>query len=80
MVKAANEILKSKNLKAVFKWARAHAKSTHMDVFVPLWLKCQEKRELNVMVIVGKSSDNANTLLADVQSELQFNHRYINDD
>ncbi len=78
-IKAANEILKGKNLKAVFKWARAHAKSTHMDVFVPLWLKCQEKRELNVMVIVGKSSDNANTLLADIQSELQFNQRYIND-
>lgn len=78
-IKAANEILKGKNLKAVFKWARAHAKSTHMDVFVPLWLKCQEVRELNVMVVVGKSNDNANTLLADIQSELQFNQRYIAD-
>ena len=78
-VKAANAILKAKNLKAVFKWARAHAKSTHMDIFIPLWLKCQEKREINVMVIVGKSQDNANTLLSDLQSELQFNQRYIND-
>lgn len=78
-IDAANFILKSKNTKAVFKWARAHAKSTHMDVFIPLWLKCQEKRELNVMVIVGKSQTNANTLLADIQSELQFNQRYIND-
>ncbi|NCB82985.1 MAG: hypothetical protein EOM44_00575 [Bacteroidia bacterium] len=78
-IKAANRILKSKNLKAVFKWARAHAKSTHMDVFIPLWLKCQQVRELNVMVIVGKSQDNANTLLSDLQSELQFNQRYIHD-
>lgn len=78
-IDAANKILKTKNLKAVFKWARAHAKSTHMDVFIPLWLKCQEVRELNVMVVVGKSQTNANTLLADVQSELQFNQRYIND-
>lgn len=78
-IKAANKVLKSKNLKAVFKWARAHAKSTHMDVFIPLWLKCQAARELNVMVIVGKSQDNANTLLSDLQSELQFNQRYIND-
>jgi len=78
-INAANRVLKTKNLKAVFKWARAHAKSTHMDVFIPLWLKCQEVRELNVMVIVGKSSDNANTLLADIQSELQYNQRYIND-
>lgn len=78
-IKAANRILKSKNLKAVFKWARAHAKSTHMDVFIPLWLKCQAVREINVMVIVGKSQDNANTLLSDLQSELQFNQRYIHD-
>ena len=78
-VKAANQILKGKNLKAVFKWARAHAKSTHMDIFIPLWLKCQQVRELNVMVIVGKSQDNANTLLSDLQSELQFNQRYIHD-
>lgn len=78
-IRAANRILKIKNLKAVFKWARAHAKSTHMDVFIPLWLKCQVVREMNVMVIVGKSQDNANTLLADLQSELQFNQRYIND-
>ena len=76
---AANKILKSKNLKAVFKWARAHAKSTHMDVFIPLWLKCQVQRELNVMVVVGKNNDNANTLLSDIQSELQYNQRYIND-
>lgn len=31
------------------------------------------------MVLVGKSEDNANTLLADVQAELQYNQRYIND-
>lgn len=32
-----------------------------------------------VMVLVGKSEDNANTLLADIQAELQFNQRYIHD-
>jgi hypothetical protein len=78
-IDAANYLLKNQNTKAVFKWARAHAKSTHMDVFIPMWLKCQEVRQINVMVLVGKSNDNANTLLADIQSELQFNQRYIND-
>lgn len=78
-VQAANHILKNRNLKAVFKWARAHAKSTHMDVFIPMWLKCQERRELNVMVVIGKSKENADTLLSDLQSELQFNQRYAND-
>ena len=78
-IEAANRILRNKDLRQVFKWARAHAKSTHMDVFVPLWLKCQKERQINVMVIVGKSRDNANTLLADIQAELQFNKRYIHD-
>lgn len=78
-IKAANKILNTPNLRGVFKWARAHAKSTHMDIMIPLWLKCQKERQMNVMVLVGKSQDNANTLLSDVQAELQYNRRYIND-
>jgi hypothetical protein len=78
-IDAANKIKNTANLTAVFKWARGHAKSTHMDVFIPMWLMCQEKRDINVMVLVGKSQDNACTLLADIQSELQHNQRYIND-
>ena len=78
-IKAANKVKKERNLKAVFKWHRGAAKSTHLDIFIPLWLKCQEVKQLNVMVLVGKSEDNANTLLADIQAELQFNQRYIND-
>ncbi|MDR1120047.1 MAG: hypothetical protein LBM08_03940 [Dysgonamonadaceae bacterium] len=78
-VDAANYILTHRNLKAVFKWARAHAKSTHMDIFIPLWLKCQPERQINVMVVVGKSQDNANTLLSDIQAELQYNKRYAHD-
>lgn len=78
-IDAANKILKTANLKAVFKWARAHAKSTHMDVFIPLWLKCQKEKQINVMVVVGKSQTSADTLLSDIQSELQYNKRYAHD-
>jgi len=78
-IQAAQTILKEHNLRGVFQWARGHAKSTHMDVFIPLWLKCQKQREINVIVLVGKSEDNAQTLLADVQSELEYNKRYIHD-
>jgi hypothetical protein len=46
---------------------------------IPLWLKCQKVRELNVMVVVSKSEESANQLLGDLQAELQFNKRYIND-
>lgn len=78
-IQAANKIISTRNLKAVFMWARGHAKSTHMDIFIPMWLKCQKVRGINVMVLVGKSQDNANTLLADLQAELQYNQRYIAD-
>lgn len=78
-VEAAQKVKETKNLKGVFKWARGHAKSTHFDVFIPLWLKCQKIKQINLMVLVGKSEDNANTLLADIQAELQYNQRYISD-
>ncbi len=83
-LKAANAIKNDRNYKGVMMWHRGAAKSTHMDVFVPLWLKAQsyrgtQHREFNVMVLVGKSEDNANTLLGDIQAELQYNQRYIAD-
>lgn len=78
-IDAANKILKNRNLKAGFMWHRGAAKSTNMDVFIPMWLMMQERREINVMVVVGKSEDNAKTLLGDIQAELQFNQRYIHD-
>lgn len=78
-IQAANKILSTPNISAVFQWARGHAKSTHMDIFIPLWLKAQKHRQINVMVLVSKSQDNANSLLADLQAELQNNQRYIND-
>ena len=65
-IAAANKIRKNRNLKAVLKWARGHAKSTHLGIGIPMWLKCQEVRELNVMVLVGKSRESANTLLGDL--------------
>lgn len=76
-IEAANEVNNNKKLRAVFEWARGHAKSTHFDIMIPLWLKAKD--ELNVMILVGKSEDNAGTLLADLQAELQYNQRYIND-
>ena len=42
-----------------------------------MWLKANG--DLNVMVLVGKSNENANTLLGDIQAELEFNQRYIAD-
>ena len=76
---AALKVRNTPNLKAVFKWPRGHAKSTHFDIFLPLWLMFQPKRLISFMVVVGKSQDSANRLLADIQAELEFNQRIISD-
>ena len=76
---AAIKVKNTPNLKAVFKWPRGHAKSTHFDIFLPLWLMFQPKRLISFMVVVGKSEDSANRLLADIQAELEFNQRIVSD-
>lgn len=76
---AALKVKNTPNLKAVFKWPRGHAKSTHFDIFLPLWLIFQPKRLINVMVVVGKSEESAIGLLSDIQAELEFNQRIIAD-
>ena len=76
---AALKVKNTPNLKAVFKWPRGHAKSTHMDIFTPLWLMFQPKRLIDFMVVVGKSEDSANRLLGDIQAELGYNKRIIAD-
>lgn len=76
---AAQKVKNTPNLKAVFKWPRGHAKSTHFDIFMPLWLMFQSKRLINFMVVVGKSEDSAVRLLGDIQAELQYNKRITDD-
>lgn len=72
---AALKVRNTPNLKAVFKWPRGHAKSTHFDIFIPLWLMFQPQRLINFMVVVGKSEDSAIRLLGDIQAELGYNER-----
>lgn len=75
-IKAARKLKKEQNIKAGFIWPRGHAKSTHFDIFIPLWLMIQKPRQINVMVLVGKSEDSARTLLGDVQAELMHNNTF----
>ena len=78
-IKAANKVLKSKKIRGLFEWARGHAKSTHFTIFIPMWLMIQEDREINFMLVIGKSEKSAHKLLGDLQAELQYNHRFIKD-
>lgn len=76
-IKAAHTLRDNPTIQFAAQWARGHAKSVHFDVGIPMWLKAQKL--LHVMVLVGKSRDNAETLLGDIQAEFEFNQRYIAD-
>ena len=78
-IEAAEYLLKHKDTRALFEWARGHAKSSHISLLIPLWLKIQQPREINVMVLVSKSADMAIRLLSDLQAELQYNMAFIKD-
>ncbi|MEH0154671.1 phage terminase large subunit [Limibacter armeniacum] len=73
----ANKLKKAQYVSAVWEAFRGAAKSTHADVFFPLYWKASG--ELNYMLLVGETEEKAKLLLSDVQAELQYNQRYIND-
>lgn len=75
-IDAANYLKKHNNAKALFEWARGHAKSTHLSLLIPLWLKIQTPRQINTMILVSKSKEGAIMLLADLQAELENNELY----
>ena len=76
---AARHLLTHDDIRALFEWARGHAKSSHLSLLIPLWLKIQKPRKLSVMVLVSKSEDMAVRLLSDLQAELQYNMAFIRD-
>lgn len=78
-IDAANYILKNKNARYVAMWARGHGKSVTFNVMIPIWLMIQDLNKPLIFVLVGKSYENAKTLLSDLQAELEENHLLIND-
>jgi hypothetical protein len=75
--KWAYQVLKDKNFFGVAEWPREHAKSVHNAIIIPLWLKING--ELDGVLLTSKSEDAAKRLLGDIQSELEFNQRFIHD-
>lgn len=78
-IDAANYIKKNKRTRALFEWARGHAKSTHISLLIPIWLLIQEERDINTMVLVSKSEDKAKELLSALQAQLENNKFLISD-
>ncbi len=76
-IDAAKKIKSDPNIFAILEWPREHAKSVHADIIIPLFLKAH--KELNGMIIVGKNETDACMQLSQLQAELEYNQRYIND-
>jgi len=78
-IKAANLVKNNAAARFVAMWARAHAKSTHFNIMIPLWIMIQNLNKPLIMILVGKSYDNAKTLLSDIQAEFMENRLLQND-
>ena len=76
--KFANAIINRKKIKAIFEAYRSSGKSVHVDMGIPLFLYLV-KNDLNFMLLVGENEKKAKQLLSDIQAQLQFNNRIIND-
>lgn len=76
---AARYVANHPRARALFEWARGHAKSTHMGCLIPLWILARGENVFRFMVLVSKSGDSAKGLLADLQAELANNEAYIQD-
>ena len=57
---------------------RSGAKSVHLDMGVPMYLYLV-KKDLKFMLLIGQTVDKGKKLISDVQSQLQYNQRIIND-
>lgn len=77
-IEEANEILKKKDIKAIEEWARGHAKSTHFDIMIPIWLHLFHD-QLKCMLLVGKNLESAKRLLSDLQAEFEANEQIKHD-
>lgn len=74
---AALEVVANDKLRAMFEWARGHAKTTHLGVILPLLLAA--RKEVKFVVIVGASENAAARTLSKIQAHLMYNKKYIND-
>ncbi|MDL2289897.1 hypothetical protein LJB95_00645 [Paludibacteraceae bacterium OttesenSCG-928-F17] len=76
--KIANAIIKNKQIKALFEAYRSSGKSVHIDMGIPLYLYLA-KSDLKFMLLIGQTDKKAKSLISGIQSQLQYNHRIIND-
>jgi len=75
-IEEANRLLKTLDICLIEEWARGLAKSTHFDIFIPIWLHLFHD-QLRCMLLIGKNQESAKRLLSDVQAEFEANPQII---
>ncbi|WP_338813433.1 hypothetical protein V9L05_18800 [Bernardetia sp. Wsw4-3y2] len=92
-VKAANDVVKNEVIDQVNIWYREAAKSTEFVVALPVLLMnihrlpeakkkklgLTSERQIDFMVVVGINEVAGRTLLSDLQAELEYNQKIIED-
>jgi phage terminase large subunit-like protein len=73
----AKRIKSNPSCKLLLGWGRGLAKSTHVDLLIPMWLWIND--DIKVMVLVGENADKASVLLSDIQAEFEANQLLIHD-
>lgn len=77
-IKAATLIINNPVIYLLLVWFRGAAKSVHVCMGIPLYLMIV-KKDLNFMVLIGLNERKANRLLSDIQAQLIYNQKLIND-
>lgn len=74
----ANKIIGHKKSKTLAEIFRSGGKSVHTGMGIPLFLYLA-KKDLKFMLLIGETEVKAKQLLSDIQAELQYNQKLIND-
>lgn len=77
-VKNAERVRRNADYAGIWEWARGLAKSTHVDVFLPIWLHLFWEVPM-CMLLVGKNLEAAKVLLGDLQAEFEANPQLLAD-
>jgi len=77
-VDISNKIINNEIIKALLDMFRGSAKSVHATLGIPLYLALV-KRQIWFMLLIGENEEKSIRLLSDIQANLKFNTRLIND-
>ena len=76
-IEIADLIISNKIIDILLEIYRSGAKSVHADMGIPLYLYYTD--DLFFMLLIGQTVDKGKKLISDVQAQLQYNQRLLND-